>query len=304
VKAQLFLGIDGGGTQCRARLATDKGAVIGVGAAGPGNIRLGLEEALANALEAGRQSLAMAGLGQRDFGRVTACLALAGATEPVNLAAARRHPHPFAGAFITSDVHAACLGAHGGRDGGVVVVGTGSVGFAQVAGRQCRVGGWGFPLSDEGSGAWLGAEALRRVLWAHDGRVAATDLLIELFATFASDPHAVVRFMTEARPRDYAKFAPLVVDHAAAGDTAGAELMRGAAGHVEALLARLRDCGAHELTLMGGLAAPITPWLAPPSRAWLVPPPAMPSMGRCIWPAPMRRSRALRPRPTQPIERA
>ena len=68
--------------------------------------------------------------------RITACLALAGASEPVDLAAARQYPHPFHRVVLTTDAHAACIGAHRGADGGVIVVGTGSVGWGVIGARQ------------------------------------------------------------------------------------------------------------------------------------------------------------------------
>ena len=154
----LLLGIDGGGTRCRARLCTLSGETIGRGIASPVNIRFSLQESFTAILDAMEQSLGMAGLTPRDAGRIVACLALAGATEPGAVAAARQYQHPFRELMITSDVHAARVGAHRGSDGGVVVVGTGTIGFAQRAGRHVRIGGWGFPLSDEGSGAWFGGE--------------------------------------------------------------------------------------------------------------------------------------------------
>ena len=52
-----------------------------------------------------------------------ACLALAGASEPTYLAAAQSYPHPFRRTIVTTDAHAACLGAHGDNDGGVIVAG-------------------------------------------------------------------------------------------------------------------------------------------------------------------------------------
>ena len=58
----LFLGVDGGGTQCRARLADRAGRILGEGVAGPANLRLGLEASLAAVLDAARQCLAEAGL--------------------------------------------------------------------------------------------------------------------------------------------------------------------------------------------------------------------------------------------------
>jgi glucosamine kinase len=270
-KPLLFLGVDGGGTRCRARLADATGAILGEGLAGPANIRIGLDESLRSVLDAAGQCLAQAGAA-RDA-PVAACLALAGASEPREAAAAHA---ACAGRFhrvrITTDAEAACVGAHRGEDGGVIIVGTGSIGWAVCGGRSVRVGGWGFPVSDEGGGAWLGCEAVRRTLWAHDGRIAWTPLLRHVSAEFGSDPHAIVRWMGRAKPRDFARLAPLVLDHAAHGDAAASETMRLAAAHIDAIARRLAEHGAPRLALMGGLAAAIEPWLAPATRTRLVPP--------------------------------
>jgi glucosamine kinase len=268
----LLLGVDGGGTKCRARLCAPSGATLGEAVAGPANIRLGLETSLAAVLQATWQCLDQAGLSSRDLPRVIACLALAGASEPATLAAAQAKKHPFGRTTITTDAHAACVGAHGGGDGGIIVVGTGSIGWAEIGGRHYRVGGWALPVSDEGSGAWLGCEALRRVLWAHDGRIAWTALLNALFDRFQRDPHAIVQWTSEALPRDFGSLAPQVVEHAMRGDPAGIELMQLAAAHVDALAARLVGLGARRLSLVGGLALYMTPWVSEHTHAHLVPP--------------------------------
>jgi len=267
----LLIGVDGGGTRCRVRLATASGARLGEATGGPANIRFGLEQSFAAVLEATNQCLAQAGLGPGDCSRIVACLALAGASEPTDLSAAQAQAHPFGRAMVTTDAHAACVGAHGGRDGGVIVIGTGSVGWAELKGRHYRIGGWGLPVSDEGSGAWLGCEALRRALWAHDGRIAWTGLVTALFQQFQSDPHAIVRFAARARPRDFAALAPLVVEHAARNDVVGVELMRLAGAHIDALRGRLVTLGVDRLALVGGLAPHIEPWLASATRRRLVP---------------------------------
>ena len=215
VRTPLLLGIDGGGTACRARLVDLEDRVRGEGTAGPANIRFGINESFAAVLRATDEALAQAGLSLGDAD-IVACLALAGASEPTYLAAARAYVLPFRRAIITTDAHAACVGAHGGKDGGIIIVGTGSVGWGVVRGREHRVGGWGFPVSDEGSGAWLGCEVARRVLWAHDGRCAWTGLLKKVFERFDGDPHAIVRWMGAARPRDFAALAPLVVEYCSA----------------------------------------------------------------------------------------
>jgi len=268
----LLLGVDGGGTHCRARLSAPSGTILGEGSAGSANIRFGLREALREVLSATRQCLGQAGRSPDDLRRVTACLALAGASEPTNLAWARREEHPFAHTIITTDAHAACVGAHRGQDGAIIVVGTGTIGWAELMGRHFRVGGWGPPVSDEGSGAWLGCEALRRVLWAHDGRVQWTGLLSKLFDRFQHDPHAIVRWTLNASPRDFGTLAPLVVEYAKRGDPAGIELMQLAAGHIDALAARLVALGARRLALVGGLAPHMEQWISQSTRTHLVQP--------------------------------
>lgn len=268
----LLLGIDGGGSGCRARLCTPSGETLSEGTGGPANIRFGVEQSFASVLQATTKCMTGAGLAPRDIKRVVACLALAGASEPSHLEAARRHPHPYRSAIFVTDAQAACVGAHGGRDGGIIVIGTGTIGWAELNGRQYRVGGWGWPISDEGSGAWLGCEALRRTLWAHDGRMAWTALLQSLFGRFRSDPHAIVRWMTGALPRDFATLAPEVVAHAASNDPVAVELLRLAGGHIEALAQRLVALGVDRLSLVGGLAGAIEPWLSHATRRHLVAP--------------------------------
>lgn len=258
----LLLGVDGGGTNCRARLTDVKGTKLGEAKAGPANIRFGLERSFTAILQATTECLLQAGLSTKDSSRVTACLALAGASEPQHLAAAQDYPHPFRRAIVTTDARAACIGAHGGRDGGIIIIGTGSIGWAERNGRHVRVGGWGWPISDEGSGAWLGYEALRRVLWAHDGRIEWSPLLRALFARFEDKPHAILTWTTHASPRDLGSLAPAIVQHAANNDPAGRELMRLSASHIDALAERLITLGTERISLVGGLAQHATPWLS------------------------------------------
>ena len=268
----LLLGVDGGGTRCRARLSASDGTKLGEAVAGPANIRLGIDEGFSAVFTAAQRCLEQAGLSSPDLSRITACLALAGASEPSVLAAAKARNHPFRQAVFITDAHAACVGAHGGKAGGVIVVGTGTIGWAELDGRIVRVGGYGLPISDEGSGAWIGCEVLRRVLWAHDGRMSWTDLLTELFERFGGDPEAIVRFSSAALPRSFGVFAPIVVGHAKQGDAAGIELMQAAGCHIDRLAARLVALGVQKLALVGGLAPAILDWMSPATRARLVPP--------------------------------
>jgi glucosamine kinase len=271
-KDLLLLGVDGGGTSCRARLSTNHGIVLAEAISGPANLRLGLERSFASVIGAAAQCLRDAALSQTEMSRIVACLALAGASEPDYAAAAERHEHPFRRIVMTTDAHAACIGAHGGRDGGIIIAGTGTIGWAMVQGKIHRIGGWGLPISDEGSGAWLGTELLRRALWAHDGRRQWTTLLRSVFADFHEDPHAILDWAAHAQPSDLGSYAPRIVSHAAGRDDTAIELMSLAAGHIDAIAARLIDSGADRLSLMGGLASSLRPWLSPATQSHLVEP--------------------------------
>ncbi len=110
------------------------------------------------------------------------------------------------------------------------------------------------------------------MLWAHDGHIPWTGLLTALFEQYRADPHAIVRWTSNAAPKDFGSLVPAIVDHASRGDPAAVELMQLAAGHVDALAQRLVSFGAERLALVGGLAAHIERWLAQDTRIHLVPP--------------------------------
>lgn len=274
MSGRLRLGIDGGGTGCRARLEDDRGRLLGAGMAGPATLRLGVEASLAAVLAAARMALAEAGLPEAALADIHAGIGLAGIGRPGmrEAVAAAAAALPFAAARIESDGLIACLGAHGGADGGIVIVGTGSIALARLKGREIRVGGYGFPISDEGSGADLGLRALRAALRATDGRGETTPLLAELMARFGHDPMEAVAWMDRASATDYAVFAPLVMRHANLGDPAGRRIVQAAAGQLDALVRALIDRGVTRIALLGGLASAIEEWLSPDVRRRLVPP--------------------------------
>jgi glucosamine kinase len=267
----LFIGVDGGGSGCRARVEDANGRRLGAGIAGPATVRLGIDRALAEVETACRAAAAEAGLPLSALAEMDAGVGLAGIGRTGMLEALKARPHPFRSVVYVNDANIACIGAHSGRDGGIVIIGTGSAGFAMVQGREVRVGGYGFPISDEGSGADLGLRAIRLALRAFDGRTAATCLTHDVMARFGNDPFAAVAWMDLATATDYATLAPLVMGHADRGDAVGRRIVQDAAHEIDALARRLMECGALRIALVGGLAAPMEPWLAPDVRGRLVP---------------------------------
>ena len=268
----LLLGIDGGGTSCRARLCAGDGAVLGEGHAGPANVRLGLDKAFAAVLAATRQALTAAGLDEAALTRLHAGLGLAGVNLPTAFEEALAYPLPFASKTLATDIEIARLGAHGGSDGGVVIVGTGSVAEARIGDRTLRLGGWGFALGDQGSGAAIGRAALRHSVLVHDDLMPSGRFGRAVLAEFDGDPEAMVLWAEGATPRDYARFSRLVSTHAQSGDETAIDIIRTAASSVDRLILGLAAAGVEPIALLGGVAGSLRPWLAAEALAHLIEP--------------------------------
>jgi glucosamine kinase len=267
----LFVGVDGGGSGCRARIENAEGCLLGTGIAGPAALLIGLDRAFAEVEKACRAALEEAGLDSSALSAMHAGVGLAGIGRKGALEQLMLRPHPFRSVVYAHDATIACIGAHGARDGGIVIIGTGSVGFAVVGGREVRVGGYGFPISDEGSGADLGLHAIRLALRAYDERAVGTRLTRDVMARFHDDPFEAVAWMDQATATDYATFAPLVMRHADAGDPVARRIIRDAAEQIDELVRRLSEYGASRVALLGGLASSMQPWLAPDVQRRLVP---------------------------------
>src|SRR6187200_735393 len=269
--ALLFVGVDGGGTGCRARIEDAERSLLGSGIAGPAALRIGVDRAFAEVEKACSAAAEDAGLGVGALASMHAAVGLAGVGRKGLLEQLERLPHPFRSVIYVHDATIACIGAHGGRDGGIVIVGTGSVGFAVVGGREVKVGGYGFPISDEGSGADLGLHAIRMALRAYDKRGVESSLTHDVMVRFHNDPFEAVAWMDHATATDYARFAPMVMRHADAGDAVARRIVRDAAEQIDELVRRLGECGATRVALLGGLASSMEPWLAPDVQRRLVP---------------------------------
>lgn len=106
----------------------------------------------------------------------------------------------------------------------MLAIGTGSVFGAQRRGRVKFVGGWGFRLGDQASGAVMGHALLVKALLAHDGLLPAETLLRDVVAE-AGGPAGLVAQMAEAPPSDYARYMPRILEAAARGETAASAIL-------------------------------------------------------------------------------
>ncbi|MCG3729996.1 N-acetylglucosamine kinase [Vibrio cincinnatiensis] len=266
-----YVGIDGGGTSCRARIRDQNGTLIGEGKSGSANILLGVESSMQSIIAAINQAAQQGGLNKQHFSHMHLGLALAGAEHQTSWIKFMQQPHPFASITLNTDAYGACLGAHNGEEGAIMIAGTGSCGLFIHQGQQHVVGGREFPISDQGSGAAMGLHLIQQLVLIYDGIRPATALSDAIFAHFSDDIDRVVSWSKNALPRDYGQFCPQVFLFAEQGDSLAIELLKKTARDMEMFIFALRAKGATQFCLMGSIAERIVDWLSPPVQQWIVP---------------------------------
>lgn len=267
-----YVGIDGGGTSCRARIRDEQGNFIGEAKSGSANIMLGADVAMKSIVDAITQAAFEGGLSSQDFSEMHIGLALAGAEHKSSWQTFMALPHPFASMVLNTDAYGACVGAHNGDDGAIMIAGTGSCGIYLTNGEQHVVGGREFPISDQGGGAVMGLRLVQQVLLAEDGIIDKTPLGTHVMAHFNHDVDQVVEWSKTALPRDYGQFSPAIFEHAAQGDSLAISMLKQTASDVEMFLLALNRKGATRICLMGSIAERIIKWLSPPVQNWVVEP--------------------------------
>ncbi|MEM9794375.1 MAG: BadF/BadG/BcrA/BcrD ATPase family protein [Pseudomonadota bacterium] len=254
----LLIGVDGGGTGCRAAIAQMDGAVLGMSDGGPANVTSNPVQAIENIRAAIGSAAEAAGMAAR-LGRAHAYLGLAGAQSKAQRAQVAS-AFDFARIEVAEDISSTVHGALAGRDGIVISAGTGTIAASLIGGVMRNVSGWGFHVSDQASGAWLGRAALERALEAYDGLRAHSDLTRALLLQFEDEPNAIARFASSAEPVDFAGFAPLVLAAAEAKDAVGRALMERGADHICRAIGALGGLEG-SVCLTGGVGPSYAPFL-------------------------------------------
>ncbi|MBC2885326.1 N-acetylglucosamine kinase [Ochrobactrum sp. CM-21-5] len=271
--AEFFIGVDGGGTGCRAVVSNIDGTILGHGRSGSANIVTDPQTSLVNVRAAIDNAFSDAGLDNSHYATSHAVLGLAGgnvegAGIPIE------NGLPFAHANVEFDGLIALQGALGDQDGIVAILGTGTAYIVRKDDRIHSVGGWGFPLSDLGSGARLGQSLLQECLLAHDGIHPRSPLTTAVLEEFGNKPDNLVEFAWTANPGDFGKYAPRVFQYACQGDETARMLLQRSAGYVSETLDVLIAQGAERVSLLGGMAPLYVEWLPAHQQKLIVEPAA------------------------------
>lgn len=284
----LLFGLDSGGSKTVAVLATGEGRVLDVWH-GPGFDPMAGEdwtgelERAVTTLRAGR-SLAASVFGLSCHGEIPSVSAH-------QQAVVARHvstPH-----LVLNDVEVACDAAFAGRDGVLLLAGTGSMAWAKAGGRSLRFGGWGETFGDEGSAFWIGREALSLATRLLDGRLTDETGSGSAFAQailaacgVAADGLIDWAFERQGHRARLASLARTVSGLAEAGNGQARHLLETAADRlVEHVFAARRALGQPDLawSYAGGVFRSPALLSAAAKRAGAPLKPRLPPVGGALW---------------------
>jgi glucosamine kinase len=280
----IFIGIDGGGTKCKARLEDAQGNLLAEATAGPANAARNLTGSVDAVLEASQKVIAKANIKGLTVNNIHAGIGLAGINIPQVKQAFLKQSLPFASWHVTTDLHIACLGAHLGQDGAIVIVGTGSSGIAIHNSQHLEIGGHGFVIGDKGSGAWLGKMAISHCLETLDGLVPKNLLCEHIMSLLNCDnAYDLVNLTLEAKPAFYATMAPLIFQLAANQQEDALLLVNQAATYINKICQRLLSGNLDRLSLIGGITQPLIPYLDSQLQTIIQPAKATPEQGAILY---------------------
>lgn len=270
-----LIGVDGGGTGTRVRLARADGTEIAQGASGPSGLGLGIARAWDAVQQAAAAAFTTAGIEQPSPDKIAIGLGLAGVHNKQWAAEFVAANPGYAAVRLETDGFTTLMGAHGGAAGAIVAIGTGSVGeVLREDGTRVEVGGWGFPAGDEASGGWIGLRAIGHIEQVLDGRrerSAFADAVVEACGAIGSNKRdAIQTWLGKATQTAYASLAPLVLRHAE--DPVARAILLDAGQEVAAIAHALDPAGKLPLALCGGLGAALRDFLPAGLLARTTPP--------------------------------
>lgn len=281
---ELFLGIDGGGSKCKAIIMNENNEILGTGISGPGNPLHGFEQATNSITESAKLALKSTGLDNVKLKDLNAGVGLAGVNLPALFKQMQAWEHPFKQMFLAHDLLVACLGAHHSHSGAVIISGTGSCGFACIDEQEFMLGGHGFPHGDKGSGAWFGLQATKHVLLSLDGIVQPSlmnDILLKKLGCINAT--AIVEKIVDKKATFYAQLANLVFDAAEQGDKVALDIVEEGVEYINSIARILLTKKPARISMLGGLTPRLKPKLDKALQTQLSEPLSAPEVGSVLF---------------------
>lgn len=256
-----LVGVDGGGSGTRI-IVTDKKLQILASAQGdPSALGQGIEKAWRSIVDTLARAFHYGSIPVPMLSECAIGLGLSGANNFVWKNEFYLRNPGFKNIIVDTDGFTTLLGAHSGKPGAIVAVGTGSVGMVLNKKFERKdVSGWGFPAGDEASGAWLGLKAAAMTQKTLDGRRTASTLSDLVLKFCGKESDQFLNWLGNAGQNSFAQLAPLVFQ-AAATDNDAKQLLTNAGLEIELMAKALDPEELLPLSICGRLGEALIPYL-------------------------------------------
>ena len=262
-----LVGVDGGGSGTRI-IVTDKKLKILASAQGdPSALGQGIEKAWRAILDTLARAFHYGNIPVPMLSECAIGLGLSGANNIIWKNEFYMRNPGFKNIIVDTDGFTTLLGAHGGKPGVVVAVGTGSVGMVLTQDQERKdVSGWGFPAGDESSGAWLGLKAAAITQKTLDGRREPSTLSELVLKFCGKEPTQFLNWLGNAGQNSFAQLAPLVFQSAAT-DSDAKNLLISAGIEIDLMAKTLDPKGELPISICGRLGEALIPYLPEPTQS-------------------------------------
>lgn len=259
--SKIWLTVDGGGTKTEFCACNEAGTVVFNELFGNANYKASSREDVLKNLEEGFSALTAA-TGKTPAEIEGMVVGLSGcdseADRRIYLELLRSLGTELSRVYLCNDTEL-IFRALSDRDGICAVAGTGSIACSYGRnGPVGRIGGWGAPLSDLGSGYWVGAKALSDHIRVLDGELTIESALTDILRSRISGENGDVQSrIAVLSVQEVAALAKDIFDLAEQGDRYCKEIMDASAAHLARLIVRLAEKSgfAGEITVVasGGM---------------------------------------------------
>jgi len=258
-----IVGVDGGGSKTEAVIVdTEAMEITGYGVSGPSNYHnVGMDNAVINIMDSIIRALENGMLEIDTFDSL--CIALAGLDTRYDLQYFRDRLEAFNWSkkiIIEHDAHEALMAGSYGKPGISVIAGTGSIAYGWDGKNRYIAGNHGCILGDQGSGFWIGYQALQTAVKMLDGRLPKgplADLVLKHFNVKDKEELSYFIYQIGFNVEMIASLAPIVKKAYEAGDQIAEKILVDAAFElaeaVKAVAKKLKIIGKIHVYYTGGI---------------------------------------------------
>lgn len=234
-----IIGIDAGGTKTTACAFSMSGELLLTTTSSFGNVTLNFNEAIKNIRSAVDEIISSLGDGYSMIVLGGSGIETGDNKALVRFSLGECYQDKV---YVTNDAMLALYSALKGKNGILIIAGTGSIGYLKHGNQLHRFGGWGHLINDDGSGYSIVMKAIRYIAYSFDTNKSDTLLKTAIFEQLKiTELRELVDFTYKATKGELASLVPTIVQVAIDGDEQAKSILRWAGERLAYLALGLCD---------------------------------------------------------------